>query len=482
MSTNEKGVDIVIPVFSCLYGDIVKCIASVWKNTDLKNNKIFLLYNIKVDDKCKEYINDIIGENIKAIVLESGIDLYDYINVGMKCSTENDVVLIRGNVILTHKWLVKLIQCAYQEESIGLVSPLCNSIIQSELYCLTIDELAEIIENHSLKLFPEISEIYTDCLFIKRSLIQDIGEVDKQTGIYGYMLRAKLMGYNYVLCDDTFVYSKKSANYKINDLNVLEERYHISRMKELLSQDNAQYLKIKKNIEFFAINYNYKKNIFYYSGADLIDLDKDKARQLLSEQYNLFILIKKEEGFYLTGYIDDREFCFIYNINQGIMKHLYRDKREAILLENLLKVYKIDLIHVYDIRYITLDIYYVAKRLGIPLVSSIHRLYDFCPMRIMLEIYKEKCAETNVDKCDFCLQHAVDIFEGKKYVDKCKEETLKALKFSNSIIFFSKLMKIRFDNIYDIKVPKQICDQNKLSYVYQLNIKDNKKYVRGGAK
>lgn len=134
----------------------------------------------------------------------------------------------------------------------------------------------------------------------------------------------------------------------------------------------------------------------------------------------------------------------------------------------------------YDIRYITLDIYYVAKRLGIPLVSSIHRLYDFCPMRIMLEIYKEKCAETNVDKCDFCLQHAVDIFEGKKYVDKCKEETLKALKFSNSIIFFSKLMKIRFDNIYDIKVPKQICDQNKLSYVYQLNIKDNKKYVRGG--
>ena len=155
MSTNEKGVDIVIPVFSCLYGDIVKCIASVWKNTDLKNNKIFLLYNIKVDDKCKEYINDIIGENIKAIVLESGIDLYDYINV-----------------ILTHKWLVKLIQCAYQEESIGLVSPLCNSIIQSELYCLTIDELAEIIENHSLKLFPEISEIYTDCLFIKRSLIR----------------------------------------------------------------------------------------------------------------------------------------------------------------------------------------------------------------------------------------------------------------------------------------------------------------------
>lgn len=473
MSVNEKGVDIIIPVFSCLYDDIVRCIASAWRNTDLKNNKIFLLHNIETDDRCKEYINNIAGENIRAIVMESGADLYDYINVGMKCSEINDAVLINSSAILTHKWLEKLIQCAYQEECIGLVSPLCDGIIQSELYCLTIDELAEIIENYSLKLFPEISEIYSNCLFIKRSLIQEIGYIDKQTGIYGYLLRSKLMGYKYILCDNLFVYSKKRTDFTIN-FNVLEERYHISRMKELLGQDHKAYVEIKKNIEFFAKNYNCKRNILYYSGVNSKDLDRDKMWQVLSEQYNLFIMLKKEDGFHLTGYIDDREIYFIYSNIQGNTKYLYRDKREEVLLERILKVYKIDLVHVYDIRNITLDIYYVADRLNIPLVTSIHDFYEFCPMRIMLEIYKEKCADTNATNCDSCLQQAIGVFEGKRYADKCKEETLNALKLSTSIIFFSKLIKMKFDEIYDIRVPKQIGFQNKIKYVYQLNLKNNK--------
>lgn len=481
MGANEKGVDIIIPVFSCLYDDIVRCIASMWKNTDKKNNRILLLYNIEIDDRCKEYINYILGDNIIEIVMEHGTDLCDCINVGMKCSTVNDVVLISCSTILTHRWLEKLIQCAYREECIGLVTPLCDSMIQSDLYCMAIDELAGIIENYSQEIYPEISEVNADCLFIKRSLIQEIGDIDKQTGLYGYLVRAKLMGYQYILCDNTFVYSKKSIDIKANNLSVLEERYHISRMKELLEQDHKSYVEIKKNIEFFAKNYNCKSNILYYSGVDSKNLDMDKIWQVLSEQYNLFLLVKKEEGFHLTGYIDDREINFIYRNNQRNTKYLYRDKREEVLLERILNAYKIDLVHVYDIRNITLDIYYVSNRLNIPLISSIHELYEFCPMRIMLDIYRKKCSETNVTNCDNCLQQAIGIFEGKQYSDKCKEETLKALRLSASIIFLSKTLKYKFDEIYDIRVPKQIGFQNKFSYVYQLNIKKNKNMF-GGAK
>ena len=214
-------VDIIIPIYNA-YEDLVKCIASIWRYTDLEENRLILVNDRSTDTRISPYLEGISGGNI--IISNNTINegFSASVNVGMKCSDKNDVVLLNSDTIVTKNWLKKIVECAYTDSGIATVTPLSNSATIASIPIIgqdnpipnnvNIDEYADIIERCSFKDYPQIAVAVGFCMFIKRKVIDEIGFFDAKTFGHGYgeendfCCRAEMMGYKHVLCDDTFIY------------------------------------------------------------------------------------------------------------------------------------------------------------------------------------------------------------------------------------------------------------------------------------
>ncbi len=113
-------------------------------------------------------------------------------NLGLKHSTEDFVVLLNSDTIVTDGWLDRLIACADSDEKIGLVGPLSNtaswqSIPEVETSGdwaentlpegVSVEDMAAYVAQYSGRLYPPMPFLNGFCLLVKRrvsSLRSDI--------------------------------------------------------------------------------------------------------------------------------------------------------------------------------------------------------------------------------------------------------------------------------------------------------------------
>ena len=228
MSKRTEAVDIIIPVYNG-YEDLQLCIPSVKKYTDLTKHRVILINDCSPDERIAPYLDSLAQENIVVLHNEKNLGFSANINKGMAQSSNRDVLLLNSDTIVTEGWLDKIRACAYRDPAIGTVTPLSNSatLCSVPVMCqdnplpegFTVDEYAALIERCSLKRYPRITVAVGFCMFIKRCVIDDIGNFDAETFGRGYgeendfCNRAEQAGYHHVMCDDTFVYHKGTASF-----------------------------------------------------------------------------------------------------------------------------------------------------------------------------------------------------------------------------------------------------------------------------
>ncbi|MEE3418733.1 MAG: glycosyltransferase [Methanosphaera sp.] len=355
---NNK-ISIIIPIYNA-YEETRDCIISVLRNTHI-NYELILINDCSTDKRIDELLTSLESiKNIKIIRNDENQGFVKNVNLGMKLS-ENDVVLLNSDTIVTPHWLSHLVYSAYLSNDVGTVTPFSNS---SDI---SIPELGSIKDFKYLnKSAYQIDKLSFNnnlsaptgngfCLFIKRELIEDIGYFDESFGRgYGeetdFTFRAYKNGWINVRNDAVFVYHRRHASFNEEDSNtlkqenkkLLEERY--DDLYKLWDEFVSSH-KIKDSVG--RIKYNFVGNkdserILYVTGLTNQKPILDDNFIKMKSKYDCFVLALDAKQIKL-GVIQDSRFVLY---NKWIIDSKWDKNKFIKLYVNVLLNLKIDLLYI----------------------------------------------------------------------------------------------------------------------------------------
>ena len=255
------AVDIIIPIYNA-YEDLKICLDSIFTHTDLSQNRLILINDCSPDERITPFLDGLNKENVIVIHNKTNQGFSNNVNIGMEQSQDHDVILLNSDTIVTRRWVEKMVACAYSDSSIGTVTPLSNNatLCSVPYFCeenvlpkgMSVDQMADIVEECSLRKYPRITVANGFCMYIKREAIDNIGKFDAEAFGKGYgeendfCYRAALQGYIHVMCDDTYIYhsgtksflSKQKKVYIKEHEIILFERYPQQMRENILHCEN----------------------------------------------------------------------------------------------------------------------------------------------------------------------------------------------------------------------------------------------------
>lgn len=441
-----RKIDIIVPIYNA-FEYTQECIKSVLKHTDLSLNRLVLINDKSPDEKILpmllKYKSENSDKNIEVVDNEENLGFVKTVNKGMLLS-ESDVILLNSDTEVTKNWIEKITACAYSNEYIATVTPLTNNGtiasvpnfgIDNELpKNMSLDEYSQMIENISAHRYPQLTTGNGFCLFIKRSVIDEIGVFDDETFGKGYgeendfCYRALDYGYSHVLCDDTFIYHKGTQSFKKENLTASRAAL-IDKHMALLKAKYPLY--VNKTDLFLAINplkdiqENIDLNIALYKKKKILYLVNEwetdmvmtggtslhlKDIILANNKNNIASLVLAPDKFDLSRfklylYTDSyaREIAnYKTDINQ-YSQIAYTNNCYIKMLENIFESFKIDILHVHHFLFQSFDAIDIAKKYNIYSVVTLHDLYMICPS--INKVYKDKyCEYDSSSNCKDCLK------------------------------------------------------------------------------
>jgi GT2 family glycosyltransferase len=264
-----KKCDIIIPIYNA-YDCLSDCIESVIKFTDLNNNRVILINDNSSDNRVLPLLKKYSSNNIILINNDVNQGFVKNVNIGIKYSNDNDVLLLNSDTIVTSNWLKKIQKCAYSDEYIATVTPLSNnatfasvpkSFYKNELPDnYNLEEFSKIVENCSFNSYPEIPTGHGFCLFIKRSAIKTVGFFDAETYGKGYgeendfCFRCLDCGLKNVLCDNTYIFHKESQSFSKEKEELINQGLTALKLKYPKYKDRLDLWCSKKSLDYIGNN------------------------------------------------------------------------------------------------------------------------------------------------------------------------------------------------------------------------------------
>ncbi len=213
-------VDIVIPVYNAPE-DVRDCVESALRHTDARHT-ITLIDDASPDPRIGELFAELAARALPQLrLLANPVNLgfTGTANRGMSLS-RGDVVLLNSDTIVSAGWLDAMLRCADSAPTIGTITPFSNNaeILSFPHFCLNNpwpggadpSLVAAALLRAAVPSYPELPTGVGFCFYIRRALIDDIGQFDPVYGAgYGeendFCLRAAAHGWRNVLADDAFV-------------------------------------------------------------------------------------------------------------------------------------------------------------------------------------------------------------------------------------------------------------------------------------
>ncbi|MCD7820159.1 MAG: glycosyltransferase [Lachnospiraceae bacterium] len=464
-----NGVDVIIPIYNA-FEDLQICIESLRKTTDLERNRVVLINDCSTDQRVTPYLDRLAEQGFIVIQNEVNRGFSGNVNLGIQQSEDRDVVLLNTDTILTKDWLDKLIRCAYSDSAIATVTPLSNNatLCSVPAFCeenrlpegFTLDEFADLVDRSSLRRYPRITVVVGFCMYIKREVIRLIGNFDSETFERGYgeendfCCRAEQAGYYHAMCDDAYVYhtgsksfvSKEKQTYMEEHETILNQRY------PLQMQRNREHVRDNPNsfaqdtLKIYIPFHNGRKNILYLAQSDFLEEADDHVGGIqlhvkdltmgLKDRYNIFVAARDQNYVRCTGYTDDKIVKLKFYVGDKPDFPVFRSQKLREIYDNLLNAFSIDMVHVHHVLGMSLEIYEAARKLGIPVITTIHDYYMVCPSGVLLD-YKGNACDKNVKSCEYCRECLSNKFQYAStvnYQNIWRKRNLEALRISDKIV------------------------------------------------
>ena len=470
-----KAIDIIIPIYNA-YDDLIKCIESVKKHTDLSTHRLILINDCSPDERILPLLRSEEAENVVVIDNEQNAGFSNNVNKGMLYSQDRDVILLNSDTIVTENWVEKIVECAYSKPEIGTVTPMSNSatLCSYPIMCQdndipenwTIDSLARVVERCSMKVYPRITVAVGFCMFIKRETIEKVGLFDAETFERGYgeendfCNRAEQLGYIHVMCDNTFIYHKGTVSFLSEQKmaliaaheKILVERYpaQMVRNSNYCNAGLDQY--IRENIHIYTKANPNKKNVMYVVQADFrkdafdnMGGTQHHVRDLtmnMKDEFNVYVMARDRDHLRVTMYSGEETLSLKYYIGDKEGFPRIHDTELAKILKNILMAFEINLLHVHHVHGLSFDIFDVAKELEIPVVLTMHDYYYVCPNVKLVNTTNEHCkGYQEASDCEACLKKNAGIHVSENYLNGWRENARRIFAKCDKLVVPSQAAK-----------------------------------------
>lgn len=187
-------IDVIVPVYSG-YEETSQCIKSLLECKNKIKHRFVIINDKTPDENIEKKLSEIHESNFLILKNDENLGFVKTVNKGMKLSN-NDVILLNSDTIVTDYWIDKMYNAAYSSEKVGTVTALTNNgTIASVPYFnqdnvlpagFTIETFSQLIENVSNKEFPEIPTAVGHAMYIKRKILTEIGYFDEESFGMGY--------------------------------------------------------------------------------------------------------------------------------------------------------------------------------------------------------------------------------------------------------------------------------------------------------
>jgi GT2 family glycosyltransferase/glycosyltransferase involved in cell wall biosynthesis len=422
-------IDIIIPVYNAC-DDLRRCLDSVFRNTATMH-RIIVIDDCSPDSRIAEYFDTLRNAADPRLTLlrnDANLGFVGTVNRGMMQS-QNDVVLLNSDTIVTSDWVEKLCRCADSDSSIGTVTPFSNNaeICSFPNFCednqlppgMSAEDVNCAIEAAALPVYPDIPTAVGFCMYIRRGLLNKIGLFDADTFRLGYgeendfCMRAAAVGWRNVLCDDTFIEHLGCRSFDTK--------------KQTLAEENMRRL--------LAKHPDYMRRVREFIAADPIKPIRQLAQSFLSltgpacakpgilhimhgrgggTEQHIRSLMRGDSGgcrHYLLVTMDD--VWQLVDANSGTpLTYQFRrlpDQLWADFLSCLCGSFQIRLCHVHHLSGCRQGLLEAFRVLEIPYGFSVHDFYMACPTINLLGATGTYCGgETEATRCQRCLDAQAD--------------------------------------------------------------------------
>ncbi|NJN47131.1 MAG: glycosyltransferase [Candidatus Competibacteraceae bacterium] len=230
--TKNNLCDIILPIHNGLTY-VKDCIQSLIKYTSVDQYNIYVIDDAS-DSTTNQYLNEQknLHRQIKLQRNPHNLGFLKSCNIGISLGCSPYVALVNSDVIVTPRWLERLIECMESDPIIATVNPLTNSAAQIDLLMppgANFFAVDDYLEKHAAKHFSDIVTGVGFCLLLRRAALEDVGVFDEIYG-RGYCeesdlcMRLTARGYRTVIADHVYVYHKGGGTFSDGD-----ERYRRNR-------------------------------------------------------------------------------------------------------------------------------------------------------------------------------------------------------------------------------------------------------------
>ncbi|WP_282167896.1 glycosyltransferase family 2 protein [Shewanella japonica] len=238
-------IDIIVPVYNAC-DDVLLCLSALVEKTDLTHRVIVI--NDGQDDRTATMLAAFNAHysHIEVITNPENIGYTKSVNKGIKNSNSQWVVVLNSDTIVSEGWLGKLMNCALSADDIGMVGALSNAASWQSIprihdetgdwhlnplpNGMSIDNMAELVNQHSTRDYPEVGVINGFCQLINLKMLDQIGLLDEVAFPVGYgeendmCARAVKAGYKLLIADDTYIFHAKSKSFGHEKRKVLAKQ------------------------------------------------------------------------------------------------------------------------------------------------------------------------------------------------------------------------------------------------------------------
>jgi GT2 family glycosyltransferase len=233
LAVSRGDVVICIPVFGGF--DVFRqCLASVLAHTEPDDARILVCDDASADPQFASFIRETVEQgqwrhDVTYLRQPRNGGFVANVNAGWRISAPADVVILNSDCIVADGWMAGLHTAAVSDSRIATVTALTNAgTIVSVPYRnrslptlsqdLTADGVAAAIAGRSLRLAPDLPTCIGHCVYVRRSAIELVGELDTAFSPgYGeevdFSQRCIVHGLRHVVADDVFVYHRHGGSF-----------------------------------------------------------------------------------------------------------------------------------------------------------------------------------------------------------------------------------------------------------------------------
>lgn len=396
---------------------LVDCIHSVLRHTELGEiDRLLLIDDASSDPRVGRVLGALEGLPGIAIIRHAvNLGYTRTVNEGGRWSGQDDVVLLNSDTVVSPHWLRNLKLAAHRHPRTGTVTAVSDnagafSVPESGRNAVDAavgtDALARAVATAASLTLIEVPTGNGFCLYIKRALLDAIGEFDEASFPEGYgeenefCMRAIAHGWSNVIAADVYVRHRGSASFGTRKQALAQSG--MQRVRTLYPQYDGAIAAIAASPTFATTRYRIAKamesldaasptskpRIMYVISTRVggVPQSNRDLMQALGDIYDCYALCCDRSTVELLQVAGtDYRVLERFPLRDPITFATHVSGEYDDIVRVILVRYGIDLLHVRHLAWHSLGLIAIARSLGVPVVYSFHDYYSICPSVNLLD-------------------------------------------------------------------------------------------------